>query len=144
MSSTGIGKIALLYALNEDFENFIEKYEELGYILFKGHAGSMDAKKIFASIETAALKEDIIRENYHEEHTLYHAIKEAFSGYCRGQVVLGEVLRTTGLVYTIARGNLIAGDKASGNWLAVVLYGQIGSPRQGFEHEAIGLGIQSI
>ena len=144
MNNIGIGKIALLYAINEENKRFIGKYEDKGYMLYRGQAGAMDAKKIVAAIETAALREDMVRENYHEEHSLYHAIMEAFSGYCRGQVVLGEVLRTTGLVFTIVRGNLIADDKSSGEWLAVVLYGQIGSPRQGFEHEAIGLGIQPI
>lgn len=144
MERIGIGKIALKFALDNNDEVFIEKYEDKGYALFKGQAGAMDAKKIVAAIETAALRENIVRENYHEEHVLYHAIMEAFSGYCRGQVVLGEVLRTTGLVYTIVRGNLVADDKSSGEWIAIVLYGQIGSPRHGFEHEAIGLGIQSI
>ncbi len=143
-NNIGIGKISLLFAINDEKEEFIEKYEKQGYMLYKGQAGAMDAKKIVAAIETSALREDIVRENYHEEHALYHAIMEAFSGYCRGQVVLGEVLRSAGLVFTIVRGNLIAGDKSSGEWLAVVLYGQIGSPRRGFEHEAIGLGIQSI
>lgn len=140
----GIGRIALLYALNEGNDDFKNEFEEKGYMLFKGQSGSMDAKKIVASIETAALRENMIKENYHEEHALYHAIIEAFSGYCRGQIVLGEVLRTTGLVFTIVRGNLAAGDRSSGQWLAVALYGQIGSPRQGFEHEAIGLGIQPV
>jgi hypothetical protein len=61
-----------------------------------------------------------------------------------GSMELGEVLRSTGLVYTIVRGNLLQEDKSSGDWLVVVLYGQIGSPRRGFEHEAIGMGIQPI
>lgn len=144
MDNIGIGKIALLFALTDDDENYIKKYEKKGYMLYKGQAGAMDVKKIVAAIETSAFRENLIRENYHEEHTLYHTIMEAFSGYCRGQIVLGDVLRTTGLVFTIVRGNLVAGDKSSGTWLSIVLYGQIGSPRRGFEHEAIGLGIQPI
>lgn len=140
----GIGKIALLLTLSDDYDNIKEYYENKGYTIYRGTAGSMDSQKIVASIETAALREDIIRENYHDEHSLYHAIIEALSGYCRGQVVLGEVLRSVGLTYSIVRGNLVEGDKSSGEWIAVVLYGQIGSPRKGFEHEAIGMGIQSI
>lgn len=145
MEKKGIGKIALMLALTSgDIENMKKYYETKNYVILKGHAGSMDPKKIVAAIETAASREDIIRENYHEEHALYHAIIEALSGYCRGQVMLGEVLRSAGLTFTIARGTLIEDNRSSGNWIAVVLYGQIGSPRRGFEHEAIGMGIQPI
>ncbi|MDF2615816.1 MAG: hutP 2 [Sedimentibacter sp.] len=145
MNKRGIGKIALLMAMDDgDMENLKEFYEKKNYVIYRGQAGSMDAKKIVAAIETAASREDIIRENYHEEHALYHAIIEALSGYCRGQVMLGEVLRSAGLTFTIVRGTLIEDDPSSGNWIAVVLYGQIGSPRRGFEHEAVGMGIQPI
>jgi len=140
----GIGKIALTLALSDNFDQMKEYYEDKGYLIYKGNAGSMDSKKIFAAIETAAFRENIVKENYHDEHALYHASAEALSGYCRGQVVLGEVLRTAGLIYVLVRGNLILGDKSSGEWLALVLFGQIGAPRKGFEHEAIGLGIQPV
>ncbi|MGB4438458.1 MAG: HutP family protein, partial [Sedimentibacter sp.] len=94
MKKKGIGKIALLLALTDvDVEKLQNFYVSKNYIIFKGQVGSMDAKKIVAAIETSASREDIIRENYHEEHALYHAIIEALSGYCRGQVMLGEVLR---------------------------------------------------
>lgn len=144
MDKKGIGKIALLLALEENTEQLKSFYEQKDYVIYQGQAGSMDAKKIVAAIETAAARENLIKENYHEEHALYHAIIEALSGYCRGQVMLGEVLRSAGLTFTIVRGTLIEDDAASGNWIAVVLYGQIGSPRRGFEHEAIGMGIQPI
>lgn len=145
MNKRGIGKIALLLAMDDgDMDNLKEFYEKKNYVIYRGQAGSMDAKKIVAAIETAASREDIIRENYHEEHALYHAIIEALSGYCRGQVMLGEVLRSAGLTFTIVRGTLIEDDPSSGIWIAVVLYGQIGSPRRGFEHEAVGMGIQPI
>ncbi len=144
MEKRGIGKIALLLALSDDMKELQKYYEDKNYVIYRGQAGSMDAKKIVAAIETAASREDIIRENYHEEHALYHAIIEALSGYCRGQVMLGEVLRSAGLSFTIVRGMLVEDDTSSGNWIAVVLYGQIGSPRRGFEHEAIGMGIQPI
>lgn len=144
MEKKGIGKIALLMAINDDVDELKASYENKDYLIYKGQAGSMDAKKIVAAIETAASRENFIRENYHEEHALYHAIIEALSGYCRGQVVLGEVLRSAGLTFTIVRGTLIEDEQSSGNWIAVVLYGHIGSPRKGFEHEAIGMGIQPI
>lgn len=145
MEKKGIGKIALLLALGYgDVENLQKYYEHKNYVIYMGQAGSMDAKKIVAAIETAAARENIIKENYHEEHALYHAIIEALSGYCRGQVMLGEVLRSAGLTFSIVRGTLIEGEPESGNWIAVVLYGHIGSPRKGFEHEAIGMGIQPI
>lgn len=139
-----IGKISLLLALSDDYEKLKDEYEQKGYLIYKGNVGSMDVKKIYAAIETAALKEDIIRENYHEEHALYHAIQEALSGYCRGQVVLGDVLRTAGMIFVLVRGKLVEYDNSSGDWISLVLFGQIGSPRKGFEHDAIGLGIMPI
>jgi hut operon positive regulator len=145
MEKQGIGKIALLLAITGgDDEKLKRYYENKNYVIYKGQAGSMDSKKIVAAIETAAYREKIIVENYREEHALYHAIIEALSGYCRGQVMLGEVLRSAGLSFTIVKGPLIDGDESGGNWIVVVLYGQIGSPRRGFEHEAIGMGIQPI
>lgn len=145
MEKQGIGKIALLLAITSGDDEKLKKfYEKKNYVVYKGQAGSMDSKKIVAAIETAAYRENIIEENYHEEHALYHAIIEALSGYCRGQVMLGEVLRSAGLTFTIVKGSLVDGDESSGNWIAVVLYGQIGSPRRGFEHEAVGMGIQPI
>ena len=145
MANTGIGKIALSLAIaDKSEEKIIKTYEEKGYKLLKGHAGSMNAGKIFAAVETAVTREEMIGETYHEEHALYHAISEAFYGYCRGPVALDTVLRTTGLVFSVVKGPLSLGDTENKEWIAVVLYGMIGSPRQGFEHEAIGLGIQPI
>lgn len=141
----GIGKIAISLAISDHNEDkIIEVYRKKGYSLIKGQVGAMDASKIFAAVETAVFRQNIIKENYHEEHALYHAISEAFNGYCRGPVALESVLRTTGLVFTVVRGNLFVNDKENGEWIAVVLYGLIGSPRRGFEHEAIGMGVQSI
>lgn len=141
----GIGKLALTLAITDGNDDKLRvKYEKDGYRLIKGRVGTMDAGRIFAAVETAVIREKLINENYHEEHALYHAISEAFNGYCRGPVALDNVLRTTGMVFSVVRGSLSVGDKKNGEWIAVVLYGHIGSPRRGFEHEAIGLGIQSI
>ena len=143
-----MGKIAVLLALSEGDEEQIvtKRIEKHGYTYIKGHVGTMDPKKIFSSIETAALKEGMVGNHYHEEHALYHTILEAVNGYCRGQVGLESVLRSTGLTYSIVRGDLIfkQSGQSSKPWIAVCLYGKIGAPRKGFEHDAIGLGVNSI
>ncbi len=146
MKHLGIGKIAINLALadEESASKLITKYDEMGYHLIRGQVGTMDVKKIYAAVETAVYREDMIRENYHEEHALYHAVSEALTGYCRGDIALDAVLRTTGLSFAVVRGELVVGENSGGDWIAVVLYGFIGSPRRGFEHEAIGLGIQAI
>ena len=110
----------------------------------KGKVGSMEAQKIVAAIETAAKHEHIIQSHlYRESHALYHAIMEALSGVTRGDNQIGAVLRTVGLTFSIVRGNPYQ-DKKEGDWLAVALYGTIGAPVKGLEHEAIGLGINHI
>ena len=144
MKNRGIGRISILFALTDNYEEMKLKYEKRGYSIIRGNAGSMDAKKILAAIEVAASREEIISDNYHDEHALYHATVEALQGYCRGQVALGEILRTAGLTYTLVKGPLFEGDEQNGRWISVVLFGEIGSPRKGFEHEAIGMGIQPI
>lgn len=60
------------------------------------------------------------------------------------EVGLGNVLRTVGLVFSIVRGPIILGDTSDGEWVAVVLYGNIGAHIRGYEHEVIGLGINPV
>lgn len=145
----GLGKIAVLLALAEEDEEqlVMDLIKKRGYTFIKGHVGTMDPKKIFSSIEVGAIKEGIIKNYYHDEHALYHATLEALNGYCRGQIGLESVLRSTGLTYSIVRGNLQYDEKNTAStkpWIAICLYGKIGSPRKGFEHDAIGLGVNSI
>ena len=145
----GLGKIAVLLALAEEDEEQVvtELIKKRGYTFVKGHVGTMDPKKIFSSIEVGAIKEGIIQNYYHDEHALYHATLEALNGYFRGQIGLESVLRSTGLTYSIVRGNLQYDEKSTTStkpWIAICLYGKIGSPRKGFEHDAIGLGVNSI
>lgn len=145
----GLGKIAVLLALAEEDEEqlVMDLIKKRGYTFIKGHVGTMDPKKIFSSIEVGAIKEGIIQNYYHDEHALYHATLEALNGYCRGQIGLESVLRSTGLTYSIVRGNLQYDEKNTTRtkpWIAICLYGKIGSPRKGFEHDAIGLGVNSI
>ncbi|HEY5575742.1 MAG TPA: HutP family protein [Clostridiaceae bacterium] len=144
--SLSIGKTALLICMSsESEEEMIRKTSILnGYKVLKGRVGSMDSAKIFAAIETAAKKESLINASYREEHPLYHTVLEAYSGICRGQVGLGNILRTAGLKFSIVRGPRILGDDSDGEWIAVALYGSMGAPVKGYEHEVMGLGINPI
>ncbi|OPJ62382.1 HutP family protein [Clostridium oryzae] len=141
-----LGKTALLVSMAvEEDEKFIrETAEANGYKVIKGKVGAMDSSKIFAAIETAAKKEHIIESIYRQEHALYHSVLEAYEGICRGQVGLGNVLRTAGLVFSVVKGSRLPNDGSDGEWLAVVLYGNMGAPIKGFEHEVIGLGINPV
>lgn len=133
-----------MYALGEgDLEEKVRiTAEKNGYRLLKGRVGSMSTEKIFAAVETAALREGMIRKGYYRDsHALYHAILDAFVGICRGQLGLGDMLRTVGLVFTVVRGPRSTDHLEDGEWLAVVLYGTIGAPVKGYEHETIGLGL---
>ena len=57
-----IGKTAIMYALaDEDMEKQIKEAEKQGFILLKGRVGSMNTEKIFAAVETAAARENIVR-----------------------------------------------------------------------------------
>jgi hut operon positive regulatory protein len=109
-----------------------------------GKVGAMDEQKVVAAIETAARSNNIIQSNvYRETHALYHAIMEALHGVTRGQFQLGNVLRTVGLRFSIVRGTPYS-DTREGEWIAVALYGTIGAPVKGLEHETMGLGINHI
>ncbi|MED2973985.1 hut operon transcriptional regulator HutP [Fictibacillus sp. B-59209] len=136
-----IGKLAMLYVLDESHQS---KVGELGWLHCTGKVGSMESNKVVAAIETAAKKNQIINGGvYRETHALYHAIMEALHGVTRGQVQLGTVLRTVGLRFAIVRGQPYE-QPEEGEWIAVALYGTIGAPVKGLEHEAIGLGINHI
>ena len=142
-----IGKTAVLAALAdpETAGVIIEHAGRKGYRLVRGAVGSMQGEKVIAALETAAKRQGLINpDSYREEHALYHAIVEAMQGMGRGQVLLREVLRTVGLTFVIARGPRSFKVPGDGDWLAVVLYGTIGAPIKGFEHETLGLGINHL
>ncbi|MCR3759602.1 hut operon transcriptional regulator HutP [Clostridium felsineum] len=141
-----IGKTAMLLSMasDSDEKEIRDKAEAYGYKVFKGHVGAMDSSKIFAAIETAAKREKFIKNIYREEHSLYHAVLEAYEGICRGQTGLGNVMRTAGLVFTIVKGSRIPRDNEDGQWIAIVLYGNMGAPVKGYEHEVMGLGIYPV
>lgn len=139
-----IGRSAVLLVLDPDNEIVKKQLQEYKWKSCFGKIGSMDAQKVVAAIETAAKNEGIVNESiYRECHSLYHAIIEALHGVTRGQIQLGSVLRTVGLSFAILRGNPYESDE-EGDWIAVALYGTIGAPVKGFEHEALGLGINHL
>ncbi|PMC37387.1 transcriptional regulator [Bacillus sp. UMB0899] len=139
-----IGRHAILLLLSDDSTEQLQKLEQLNWKGYIGKVGSMDAHKVVAAIETAAKKNEIIQSDvYRESHALYHAIIEALHGVTRGQVQLGSVLRTVGLSFAVLRGNPYDHEQ-EGDWIAVALYGTIGAPVKGSEHETIGLGINHI
>jgi len=142
-----LGKTVLIFALSkgEQEAEIRQDARDKGYTLIKGQVGSMSTEKIFAAVSTASQREGLISKGcYRDTHALYHAIQEAFIGICRGQLSLGNMLRTVGLVFTVVRGPRTINHQDDGDWLAVALYGTIGAPIKGFEHEAIGLGINHI
>jgi hut operon positive regulatory protein len=136
-----IGKNAVMLALLEEGEEFnLPK----NWQSCRGKVGSMDSHKVVAAIETAAKKNGIVKTDvYRESHALYHAIMEALHGVTRGQVQLGDVLRTVGLRFSVVRGNPYQNEQ-EGDWIAVALYGTIGAPVKGLEHETLGLGINHM
>ncbi|GAK03515.1 Hut operon positive regulatory protein [Geomicrobium sp. JCM 19037] len=145
LKTTGrIGQSALLLLLEEDCAHIEEQLQLSNWQFCKGKVGSMDTHKVVAAIETAAKNEKIINKDlYREGHALYHAIIEAMQGVTRGQVQLGSMLRTVGLSFSIVRGRPYD-EPEEGEWIAVSLYGTIGAPVKGAEHETIGLGINHI
>lgn len=141
-----IGQQAIMYAFAEEEEEaaLASKLAHMNWRYGKGKVGSMELQKIVAAIETSAKRQEIVDPQlYREMHALYHAIIEALHGVTRGQVELGGMLRTAGLRFAILRGQPFE-NKAEGEWIAVAVYGTIGAPVRGLEHEAIGLGINHI
>ncbi|WP_411954136.1 hut operon transcriptional regulator HutP [Alkalibacillus sp. S2W] len=141
-----IGKSALqlVLATSEEQEALVETIEAAGYQTCLGKTGSMELQKVVSAIETAAKRQGLIDESlYREMHALYHAILEAVQGVTRGQAQLGDVMRTVGLKFVIVRG-IAYENQAEGEWIAVALYGTIGAPVRGLEHETAGLGINHI
>ncbi|MEC1487482.1 hut operon transcriptional regulator HutP [Bacillus subtilis] len=140
-----IGRLSVLLLLNEAEESTqVEGLERDGWKVCLGKVGSMDAHKVVAAIETASKKSGVIQsEGYRESHALYHATMEALHGVTRGEMLLGSLLRTVGLRFAVLRGNPYESE-AEGDWIAVSLYGTIGAPIKGLEHETFGVGINHI
>ena len=141
-----IGKLALSLVLEEgeEIDRLKEKVSGLGYKVCTGRVGSMELEKIFAAVETAVRREKVIDSKYHSVHSIYHATLEAVQGLGRGQIDLRNVHRTAGLRFSVVRGYKEAGNERDGEWVAIALYGTMGAPVKGHEHEAVGLGINHI
>lgn len=137
MRTDTLGRVALLSILAEEPQAVIDN--AVGYQVVLGQVGTMDVQKIIAAIETAARRERLIGPEYADEHALYHATVEALHGITRGQIALGTLLRTVGLRFSLVKGPRLPGDETT--WIAVALYGTIGQPIKGMEHEVVGLGI---
>lgn len=141
-----IGRQALLLAMLDEGEEgpVLSQLEALSWRYCQGRVGAMEPHKIVAAIETAAKRHGVVDGGlYREMHALYHAILEAVHGVTRGQVELGDLLRTAGLRFAVVRG-MPYEQPNEGEWIAVALYGTIGAPVRGLEHEAVGLGINHI
>jgi len=138
--------ILLLVASEDEEQKMFKKVLSLGYKACIGKAGTMNSKELIAAIETAAKREKIIlSDSYREEHSLYHTSLNALKGLCRGEIGIGNFLRTVGVKFVILRGPLNTKQKGDlGEWISVGIYGMIGAPIRGFEHEAIGLEINNI
>nr|WP_219839229.1 hut operon transcriptional regulator HutP [Paenibacillus sp. R14(2021)] len=143
-----IGKLSILLAVlqNHEWKQTVEQMLiSQGFKYTIGRVGAMDMIKVVAAIETAGKNNRIIdSENYREVHALYHAIIEAIQSIGRGVVQFGDILRTVGLTFTIVRGEMTGAIAHEGEWIAVCVYGTIGAPKKGFEHEAIGFGFNHI
>ncbi len=142
-----IGKLTILLLISSENEekDLIKRINQLGYKYCTGKAGTMDSKALIAAIETTAKREEVILKNsYREEHALYHTALNALRGLCRGEIGIGNLLRTVGVKFVVLRGPMDTTKKDLGEWISVGIYGMIGAPIKGFEHEAIGLEINDI
>lgn len=139
-----LGKLAIkiVIAGGDERSRLIEQGNKEGFKICVGKVGTMNAEKVIAAIMTAGKRDNLWNSSsFREEHALYDAAVQSLNGVCRGQLVVSEVLRTVGLTFAIVRGPMTAPDE---DWVAVCLYGTIGAPIKGFEHETIGLGINHI
>lgn len=145
MAKIGKLTISLVIASEEEEKELIAKITQLGYKYCIGKTGTMDSKTVMAAIETTAKREGLIsKEGYREEHALYHTALNALKGLCRGEIGIGNLLRTVGIKFVVLRGPMDTTAKDWGEWIAVAIYGTIGAPIKGLEHEAIGLDIDCI
>ena len=145
MAKIGKLTISLLISSEEEEKELIKKINSFGYKICIGKVGTMKSEKIIAAIETAAKREGIFpADSYRGEHALYHTALNALKGLCRGEIGIGNFLRTIGVKFVILRGPLDTTRHDLGEWVSVGIYGMIGAPIKGFEHEAIGLDINTI
>lgn len=139
-----LGKMAIMIAVAEEEKRaqLMAEVKKKNYRVCVGKVGTMNTETVVSAILTAAKREGLWdSRSFREEHAFYDAIIEAFNGVCRGNLALGNVFRTVGLSFVAIRGKI---NDTDGEWVAVCMYGTIGAPIKGFEHETIGLGINHI
>jgi len=137
--------ISLLISSGEEEKELLKKASGLGYKIGMGKAGTMESRELIAAIETSAKREGIFKAGcYREEHAVYHAALNALRGFCRGEIGIGNFLRTIGVKFVVLRGPIDTTRIDLGEWVSVGIYGMVGAPIKGFEHEAIGLEINNI
>jgi hut operon positive regulator len=137
--------ISLLISSGEEEKELLKKASGLGYKVCQGKAGTMESRELIAAIETTAKREGIFKAGcYREEHAVYHAALNALRGFCRGEIGIGNFLRTIGVKFVVLRGPIDTTRSDLGEWVSVGIYGMVGAPIKGFEHEAIGLEINNI
>ena len=145
MAKIGRLTISLLISSEEEEKELLEKVSNLGYKACIGKVGTMDSREVIAAIETTARREGIFQANcLREEHALYHTSLGALKGLCRGEIGIGNFLRTIGVKFVVLRGPIDTTRNDLGEWTSVGIYGMVGAPIKGFEHEAIGLEINNI
>lgn len=119
------GKFASLVALTDEDTARRLMPEFKSFRVITGKVGTMDLKKVIASVETAAKREGIINDEvYRETHALYHAIVEAIQGVTRGDLAVGDIMRTVGLEFSIIAVNLMS-KTAKVNGLRCASTGQL-------------------
>lgn len=139
-----LGKMAITIAIADEEKRaqLVHEVKKRNYRICVGKVGTMNTETVVSAILTAAKREDLWdSKSFREEHAFYDTIIEAFNGVCRGNLALGNVFRTVGLSFVVIRGKVHEND---GEWVTVCMYGTIGAPIKGFEHETIGLGINHI
>jgi len=134
------GKMSLGLVIADTPEPVLSALRVEGYRGCTGRAGSTEIQKILQAIETAALREGVVSDDVIELHALYHAAHDAMLGLLRGDMSLGSLLRTVGLRFAVVR----SPEDGGRSWVAVAVYGSIGSFMKGKEHEAAGLGISHL
>lgn len=141
-----IGWVALMLAMHETDvpEELLSVCERRKIRWARGPVGGIGLEKVIAAATTAAKREGVVDGGYPEGHALYHAILEAVHGVVPGNMALQDILRTAGLRFAVTRGVRWPGAEHDGERIAVAIYGTMGAPVKGYEHEAVGLGVNHI